>query len=109
MYTIKIVIVFCYSQKDFVEALCRKERDLDDMRFSKKDLQRQLEEQREIVNQLQNKMNAVSVFAMGSTVAPLNFPSRVARTSPGRQETDYNRICICIYIRCLDVTVVRQN
>ncbi len=65
-----------------MEALCKKERDLDDMRYAKKGLERQLDEQREITNQLQNKMNAVSgcyLYFLDSTWEHFLYQSRLIK------------------------------
>ena len=51
---------YYFSQRDFVEALCMKERELDDTRISQKEVQRLYEEQKKLANQLQHKINSVS-------------------------------------------------
>ena len=55
------IVLFCvFSQRDFVEALCNKERELDDTRISQSEAQRQYEEQKKLAGQLQHKINSVS-------------------------------------------------
>ena len=50
---------FYFSQRDFVEALCMKERELDDTRIAQKEAQRLCEEQKKLANQLQHKISSV--------------------------------------------------
>ena len=50
---------YYFSQRDFVEALCMKERELDDTRISLREAQRLYEEQKKLANQLQHKINSV--------------------------------------------------